>query len=116
MAEPNPTFKSCYLQTSAPGTSMPTVNVSTVAPDKNDEWMRYIQQPYADPNHEWPNFLVGLTGAGPFKNGLKTIYIPGFTGAAPPSPSGATPFNGATLDVDFLDGWAFVNGSFVAPS
>lgn len=61
--------------------TMPEVNVSTAAHPQT-QWKQYQQAPKAAPAHEFPTFQAGLTGAGPFKNGLRTIYIPGYSGPA----------------------------------
>ena len=59
----------------------PTVNVST-SPHPQSQWKTYTQAPKGAPQHEYPTFQAGLTGAGPFRNGLTTIYVPGYTGPA----------------------------------
>jgi hypothetical protein len=60
-----------------------TVNVST-APHPQAQWKQYLQAtgPAFGPagNNQYPEFAAGLTGAGPFRNGLPTIYIAGFVG------------------------------------
>jgi len=55
-----------------------TVNVSTV-PHFANHWKQYTQASGKAPAHEFPEVIAGATGAGPFKNGFPTIYVPGFT-------------------------------------
>jgi hypothetical protein len=61
--------------------TMPEVNISTAAHPQL-QWKPYQQAPKQAPAHEYPTFQAGLTGAGPFKNGLRTIFISGYTGPA----------------------------------
>lgn len=57
----------------------PTRNISTSAhPDH--QWKQHVQAPKQAPKNEYHTVQAGATGAGPFRNGLKTIYIPGYTG------------------------------------
>ena len=65
---------------------VPTWNISTSkAQDVHFQWPTFLQAtgPAARaPAHEWFEVAAGLTGPGPFKNGLKTVYISGYTGPA----------------------------------
>jgi hypothetical protein len=53
-------------------------------PHSQAQWKQYLQAtgPAFGPagNNQYPEFAAGLTGAGPFRNGLPTIYIAGFVG------------------------------------
>ena len=59
----------------------PTWNIATTrVPDINLQWPQYIQAGGAALAHEFPEVVAGATGSGPFTNGLKTVYVPGYTG------------------------------------
>lgn len=57
----------------------PTRNISTAA-HPQAQWKQHIQASKQAPANEYHTCQAGLTGAGPFKNGLKTIYVPAYTG------------------------------------
>jgi hypothetical protein len=63
---------------------VPTYNISTSkAFDVHNQWPTFLQATGPAAHHEYPEIAAGLTGpTGQFKNGLKTVYIAGYTGPA----------------------------------
>ena len=61
---------------------VPTYNISTSkAGDLHNQWPTYLQATGPAAHHEYAEIAAGLTGpTGRFNNGLKTVYIAGYTG------------------------------------
>ena len=60
---------------------VPTYNIATSKTnDKYNQWPTLLQATGPAAQHEYAEIAAGPTGAGPFTNGLKTVYIAGYTG------------------------------------
>ena len=60
---------------------VPTYNISTSkASDLHNQWPTHLQATGPAVHHEYAEIAAGATGAGPFYNKLKTIFIAGYTG------------------------------------